>query len=110
MAFRSLPNCLEVDKNGLCAKCASRFYNANGVCNQVTENCKVWHLNTGACFECFEGFIVSDKVCILKPAAQSSSSQAINQNNQVFTQTQTTQTIQSMQIAQAEAARAAQVA
>jgi hypothetical protein len=63
----TVPNCAQVSANGqYCTRCAFRYYNYNGVCNKVSDQCKAWSDSTGACTDCYDGYGLSGGECVIK--------------------------------------------
>lgn len=65
-----IPNCAQVGANGFCLKCAFRFWSNNGVCQQVSDQCKSWSLTNGQCTDCYDGYGLSYGVCVVRPQVQ----------------------------------------
>lgn len=62
----SLPyGCLQQSGNGYCTVCKPRFYNQNGVCCEVSNQCNTYDSYTGACLSCYQGYILSGGSCVL---------------------------------------------
>ena len=61
----AIPGCAQV-QNGVCVKCAFRYYAANGVCRAVNDLCKSWNDNNGACTDCYDGYELSSGECVLR--------------------------------------------
>ncbi len=86
-ATKEIVGCAEYSANGLsCNKCSYRFYPLNGVCNKVSDLCKSWNINTGACVECYSGYAISGSDCALigvsgSGAGSSSSSSGSSSNS-----------------------------
>lgn len=50
-------------KGNTCIQCSQRWYfNAAGVCNQVSDTCASWSSN-GDCLNCYGGFVLKDGKC-----------------------------------------------
>ena len=49
---------------GACSACASRAYlNFFGVCTPVSDQCQTWDPKTGACLNCFGGYVYANGAC-----------------------------------------------
>ena len=61
---------------GVCLRCAFRYFNFNGICKVVSDQCSSWNQNTGACTSCYGGYRLSDFSCVIdnQPYISSSSS------------------------------------
>lgn len=60
--------CAEWKKN-VCAKCAVRFYfNAEGTCTPVSDQCREWDTANGECTNCYGGYKLDSGKCILDNA------------------------------------------
>lgn len=47
--------------NKICVRCAPRTYLAsNGSCIQIDPNCQSWNNATGACSQCYVGYVVTN--------------------------------------------------
>ena len=57
-----IAGCAE-QSNGVCVKCAYRFYSWNGACRAVNDLCKSWN-NNGGCTECYGGYDLSGSDCV----------------------------------------------
>lgn len=58
------PNCAEFFE-GLCTKCSKGFiFLDNGKCGLVSPDCKNYNTLTGACTECYMGFVLESGNCI----------------------------------------------
>jgi hypothetical protein len=45
----------------VCIQCAPRtYFGANGICIQIDPNCQSWNNNTGACSQCYSGYVVTN--------------------------------------------------
>lgn len=63
--MNAMANCAQVSANGqYCTRCAFRFYNYNGVCNKVSDQCKSWSDTTGACTDCYDGYALQGGDCL----------------------------------------------
>lgn len=65
----SLVGCAEWKQNQCVACSALYYFNANGVCTAVSDQCRDWNRTTGACTECYFGYIVQDGNCVVDPSA-----------------------------------------
>lgn len=48
-----------------CVKCSFRaYFNSNGDCKQVSDNCQTWNQNNGKCKSCYKGWgVPTNGVC-----------------------------------------------
>jgi hypothetical protein len=52
--------------NGVCQKCAYRYYLSNKACFQVNPFCKSWVNTTGVCLSCYDGYLLDlNSQCIV---------------------------------------------
>lgn len=63
--LRELPGCAEI-QDEVCVKCAYRYYAANRLCRPVSDLCKTWDDNNGACTTCYDGYEVAFGECKAK--------------------------------------------
>lgn len=60
------PNCARYDSANNCLQCSFRYYfNSNGVCTKVSDQCRTWSNTTGACLTCYDGYRLYGSTCIL---------------------------------------------
>lgn len=69
LANQANPGCQAWDGNHNCLKCSVRWYpNADGVCTPVSDNCRTWDEQTGACLSCYSGYVVDGAQCVRNPS------------------------------------------
>ena len=63
------PGCQKWDGNHNCLECSVRYYfNQERVCTPISDNCRTWNQETGACQTCYQGHVVNDNgECIVDP-------------------------------------------
>ena len=61
----NVPNCAQVGSNGLCVQCAYRFYNLNGYCQAVSDQCYTWNSANGQCTGCYQGYKLQAGACVI---------------------------------------------
>jgi len=59
-----IAGCTTYNDNGSCALCGFRFYLSGGICLKVSDTCKSWNLNTGACNSCYDNFVIAGANCV----------------------------------------------
>ena len=63
-AALSDPNCAQFYQ-GVCLKCSTGFiFMDNGLCGLVNSNCKTFNNITGQCTSCYQGYQVSNGLCV----------------------------------------------
>lgn len=63
--------CAQWAPNNVCTKCSVKYYfGANNTCIQVNDYCRLWDTTTGACTDCYLGYVVANNTCVLNPAGQ----------------------------------------
>lgn len=62
----TVPNCAQIASNGACYKCAQRYWNNNGICVQVSDQCRLWSEYNGLCTDCYDGYALNNGACVLK--------------------------------------------
>lgn len=53
----------------VCQKCATFAYFNNGVCTQVSPQCRTFDSNNGACQSCYNGYLLQAGQCVLDTSA-----------------------------------------
>lgn len=54
-------------KNDVCIECSDHYYfNKNGICCEVSPQCKTFNQDVGICEQCYEGFGIQDGKCVAK--------------------------------------------
>lgn len=61
----SVSNCAQTGPTGACIQCSYRFYNSNGYCIAVSDQCNTWDLTTGACTSCYGGYSLTAGACVI---------------------------------------------
>lgn len=60
--------CAEWAPNNVCKKCSVKYYfGADNTCVQVNDYCRLWNISTGACTDCYLGYVVANNSCVLNP-------------------------------------------
>ncbi len=59
-----IAGCTTYNDNGSCTLCGFRFYLSGGICLKVSDTCKSWNLNTGACNSCYDNFVIAGTNCV----------------------------------------------
>lgn len=60
------PNCHNYDADGNCTQCAWRYYfDEDGICQKVSDDCKNWDTANGRCTECYQGYTLEDGKCMI---------------------------------------------
>lgn len=66
------PLCKTHDQTS-CLECSNRaFFNQNGQCTPVSDNCNSWDPLNGNCLTCYQGFALNNGVCELAPGVKPS--------------------------------------
>ena len=56
-------------QNQVCITCAPRsYFNANGVCTPVSDNCATWDSLDGVCLTCYNGYSLANGQCLVSSA------------------------------------------
>lgn len=54
----------QVWNNNTCVSCSGRaYFDANGVCQSVSNNCNTWDAKSGVCLSCYGGYDLLDGKC-----------------------------------------------
>lgn len=61
------PGCRQFDASGVCAACSNRYYkDGEGICQPVSNNCRTYKSDNGACTSCYDGFSIVEDTCLPK--------------------------------------------
>ena len=52
------------DTFNFCIKCKTGYYINVGNCFKVSDQCKTFNANTGACETCYDGFVIQNRDCV----------------------------------------------
>jgi hypothetical protein len=55
--------------SSVCISCANRaYFNAEGICTAVNDNCNTWDRLNGGCLTCFNGYDLNNGSCVFSPS------------------------------------------